>query len=52
MQHPTITKENSITYNTKQYLKKVQGWEDLIPNGRKPEKLYGMAKVHNNPTFP
>ena len=25
MQHPTITKENSITYYIKQYLKKVQG---------------------------
>ena len=46
MQHPTITKENSITYYIKQYLKKVQGWEDLIPNGSKPGKLYGMAKVH------
>ena len=46
MQHPTITKENSITHYIKQYLKKVQGWEDLIPNGSKPEKLYGMAKVH------
>ena len=46
MQHPTITKENPITYYTKQYLKKVQGWEDLIPNGSKPGKLYGMAKVH------
>ena len=32
LHHPTITKENSITYYIKQYLKKVQGWEDLIPN--------------------
>ena len=46
MQHPTITKENSITYYIKQYLKKVQGWEDLIPNDSKPGKLYSMAKVH------
>ena len=46
MQHPTIPKENSITYYIKQYLKKVQGWEDLIPNGSKPGKLYGMAKVY------
>ena len=46
MQHPTITKENSITYYIKQYLKKVQEWVDLIPNGSKPGKLYGMAKVH------
>ena len=46
MQHPTTTKENSITYYIKQYLKKVQGWEDLIPNSSKPGKLYGMAKVH------
>ena len=46
MQHPTITEGNSITYYIKQYLKKVQGWEGLIPNGSKPGKLYGMAKVH------
>ena len=30
----------------KQYLKKVQGWEDLIPNDSDPGKLYVMAKVH------
>ena len=46
MQHPRITKENSIAHYIKQYLKKVQGWEDLIPNGGKLGKLYGMAKVH------
>ena len=46
MQHPAITKENSITYYVKQYLKKVQGWEDFIPNVSKSGKLYGMAKVH------
>ena len=46
MHYPTITKENSITYYIKQYLKKVQGWESLIPNGSKPGKLHGMAKVH------
>ena len=46
MQHPTITKENSILYYIKQYLKKVEGWEDLNPNGTKPGKLFGMAKDH------
>ena len=51
MQHPAVTKENSITYYTKKYLKKAQRWEDLIPNGRKPGKLYGMAKAHV-PAFP
>ena len=43
--HPTVTKENSITYNVKHYLKKVQRWENLFPNGSKPGKLHGMAKV-------
>ena len=46
MQHPTVTKKNSITYYIKQYLKKVQGWEDLNLSGSKPGKLYGMTKVY------
>ena len=43
-QQPTVAKENSITYCVK--LEKVKGYEDLISNGSKLGKFYGMTKFH------
>ena len=54
--HPVISKEKSIEYFIRKYLKNVDKdiMQSLIPTGSKPEKLYGLIKVHkiNNPARP
>ena len=44
--HPIIQKEKSISYYIKKYFKKVTNYQELIPFGSQPGKLYGIAKVH------
>ena len=53
-QHPIMTNEISTIYYAKQYFKNVKRYEELIPNGSKPGKQYGMAKIHkkNGPLRP
>ena len=54
--HPVISKEKSIKYFIRKYLKNVDKdiMQSLIPTGNKPGKLYGLIKVHkiNNPARP
>ena len=44
--HPIIQKEKSISYYIRKYFKKVTNYQELIPSGSQPGKLYGIAKVH------
>ena len=44
--HPIIQKEKSVSYYIRKYFKKVTNYQELIPYGSQPRKLYGIAKVH------
>ena len=44
--HPIIQKEKSISHYIRKYFKKVTNYQELIPSGSQPGKLYGIAKVH------
>ena len=50
---PVISKEKSIEYFIRKYLKNVDKdiMQSLIPTGSKPGKFYGLIQVHkiNNP---
>ena len=42
--HPIILKKKSILYYIRKYFKKVTSYQELIPSGSQPGKLYGIAK--------
>ena len=44
--HPIIQREKSISCYIRKYFKKVTNYQELIPSGSQPGKLYGIAKVH------
>ena len=48
--HPIISKEKSVTYYIRKYLKiyDTEVIRKLIPSGSKPERRYGLVKVHKN----
>ena len=54
--HPVLSKEKSIEYFIRKYLKNVDKdiMQSLISTGSKPGKLYGLIKIHkiNNPARP
>ena len=41
-----IQKEKSILYYIRKYFKKVPNYQELIPSGSQPGKLYGIAEVY------
>ena len=43
--HPIIQKGKSISYYIRKYFKKGTNYQELIPSGSQPGKLYGIAKV-------
>ena len=48
--HPIISKEKSVTYFIRKYLKNYDSEviRKLIPSGSKPGRIYGLVKVHKN----